>query len=120
MRARGESSTSGERRSSHLNVLPATPSLAADPDYRDWLVNLIRLGASPAGAYAFNRMMLETLRGSDFGDVYRRSAFQRLSSTADIDLTRGRSTHVSRTSSPMGARSNCRERTTSESSSTSR
>lgn len=31
----------------------------------------MRLGASPSGAYAFNRMMQETLLGSDFSDVYR-------------------------------------------------
>jgi class 3 adenylate cyclase/pimeloyl-ACP methyl ester carboxylesterase len=50
--------------------LAGSPTLKADPEFRDWYVNLIRLGASPRGAYAFNRMMLETL-SSDFSDVYR-------------------------------------------------
>ncbi len=52
-------------------MLAVSPTLAADDAYRDWFVNLLRLGASPSGAYAFNRMMVETLLGSDFADVYR-------------------------------------------------
>jgi class 3 adenylate cyclase/pimeloyl-ACP methyl ester carboxylesterase len=51
--------------------LAVSPTLRADAEFRDWYVNLIRLGASPGGAYAFNRMMIETLLSSDFGDVYR-------------------------------------------------
>jgi len=47
------------------------PTLAEDPNYAAWHVNLMRLGLSPSGAYAFNRMMTDTLLGSDFADVYR-------------------------------------------------
>jgi class 3 adenylate cyclase len=43
-----------------------SPTLARDTEFRDWFVNLLRLGASPTGAYEFNRMM----RGVDFRDVY--------------------------------------------------
>lgn len=36
------------------------PSLAADWDERTWFANWLRLGASPAAAYALNRMYVET------------------------------------------------------------
>jgi class 3 adenylate cyclase/pimeloyl-ACP methyl ester carboxylesterase len=52
-------------------VLEAAPTLAGDAEFRAWFLNLLRLGTSPAGAYAFNRMMAETLLTSDFADVYR-------------------------------------------------
>ena len=52
-------------------ILEGSPTLEADDDFRAWHVNLLRLGASPSGAYAFNRMIQETLLGSDLSDVYR-------------------------------------------------
>jgi class 3 adenylate cyclase len=42
------------------------PTLAEDPEFRSWFANLLRLGTSPAGAYAFNRMINE----GDLRDVY--------------------------------------------------
>ena len=36
------------------------PTLAAEPDERDWFANWVRVGATPAAAYALNRMYVET------------------------------------------------------------
>ena len=36
------------------------PTLAADEDERTWFANWLRVGASPAAAYALNRMYMET------------------------------------------------------------
>ncbi len=44
----------------------AGPTLSADEGYRSWYRDWIRLSASPAGAYAFWKMMPEV----DFRDVY--------------------------------------------------
>ena len=38
----------------------ASPSLAGDPAYREWLANWLRVGASPSVAYALNRAWYET------------------------------------------------------------
>jgi class 3 adenylate cyclase len=43
-----------------------SPTLAADDEFRAWFRNWLRLGASPAGAFEFNRMTAEV----DFRDVY--------------------------------------------------
>jgi class 3 adenylate cyclase/pimeloyl-ACP methyl ester carboxylesterase len=37
-----------------------SPSLADDPEYREWFANWLRLGASPSVAYALNRAWFET------------------------------------------------------------
>ena len=47
-------------------MLEGNPTLEADDDYRAWFRDLVRLGASPGGAYAFNKMIAEV----DFRDVY--------------------------------------------------
>ena len=44
----------------------AGPTLTADEEFRSWYRNWLRLSASPAGAYAFWKMMPEV----DFRDVY--------------------------------------------------
>jgi pimeloyl-ACP methyl ester carboxylesterase len=36
------------------------PSLAGDPDFREWFTNWLRVGASPSVAYALNRAWFET------------------------------------------------------------
>jgi class 3 adenylate cyclase/pimeloyl-ACP methyl ester carboxylesterase len=36
------------------------PSLASDPEERTWFANWLRCGATPAAAYALNRMYIET------------------------------------------------------------
>ena len=38
----------------------SSPSLLGDPEYRDWFVNWLRIGASPSVAYALNRAWFET------------------------------------------------------------
>ena len=43
-----------------------SPTLAGDEEFRSWFRNWLRLSASPAGAYEFNRM----IAGVDFRDVY--------------------------------------------------
>jgi class 3 adenylate cyclase len=47
-------------------LLALCPTLAADDEFRSWFPNQLRLGASPATAYTFNRMIAEV----DFRDVY--------------------------------------------------
>jgi class 3 adenylate cyclase/pimeloyl-ACP methyl ester carboxylesterase len=47
-------------------LLGLSPTLAADEEFRSWFPNQLRLGASPATAYAFHRMMADV----DFRDVY--------------------------------------------------
>ena len=37
-----------------------SPSLASDPEFREWFTNWLRVGASPSVAYALNRAWFET------------------------------------------------------------
>jgi class 3 adenylate cyclase len=41
-------------------IASGSPSLAGDPAYREWFTNWLRVGASPAVAYALNRAWYET------------------------------------------------------------
>ena len=52
--------TWGTREMSDEILAEGSPSLADDPDYREWFANWLRVGASPSVAYALNRAWFET------------------------------------------------------------
>ncbi len=41
-------------------LIEGSPSLANDPEFREWFTNWLRVGASPSVAYALNRAWFET------------------------------------------------------------